>query len=112
MSMMTRDLYNISKTLADFRKKNYTVTSEDMEYIKEIRDELTTIAGPEDIMAVKIIKEEMKKQGFGVHIRDDIKQCEPTDYDLVSDVRSAIIKEMTEEMDAKILKYLDEHNSK
>ena len=112
MSMMTRDLYNISKTLADFRKKNYTVTSEDMEYIKEIRDELTTIAGPEDIMSVKIIKEEMKKQGFGAHIRDDIKQCEPTDYDLVSDVRSAIIKEMTEEMDAKILKYLDEHNSK
>ena len=107
MSKLTRNLYDIDCILNETRGVGCIITEEDMRYIEAIRLELTNLAGPEDIDAVKFIKAELNKNYGVVNIRN----VDMPNDDWISDMRSAIVKEIREEMDAKILNYLDEHNN-
>ena len=65
MRKLTRNLYNIDCILNETRGVGCIITEEDMRYIEAIRLELTNLAGPEDIDAVKFIKAELNKN-YGV----------------------------------------------
>lgn len=87
------------------------LTKEDLETISKIRDQLTRFAGPEDIDAVKIIKEQLNKK-FGVD--NIIEALTPDGEDqLIEIIRTTdLLKDMTfngatEKELWKVVNYLD-----